>query len=179
MTGFLHLLEGVRRLGRGRVVYAATSATYGDDPAEVKREDTIGAPLSPYALSKTMNELLAELYARAYGVEALGLRYFNVFGARQDPAGAYAAVIPAWIERLLAGHRCVIHGDGETTRDFCHVDEVVQANLLAAMLAYGARFGRVYNGARTEFRFQPVVGLKEGLARTVTWFLRRGGAPSQ
>jgi UDP-N-acetylglucosamine 4-epimerase len=145
VDGFLNLLTAAREAGIKRLVYAATSASYGDDPAEVKREEVIGKPLSPYALTKTINELYAELYGRLYGLETVGLRYFNIFGRRQDPNGAYAAVIPRWIANLLNGERCTIFGDGETTRDFCHVDNAVQANLLAATTQEPAALGTVYN----------------------------------
>jgi len=139
------VLSAALEAGVTRLVYAATSASYGDDSADIKREDTIGRPLSPYALTKTINELYAELYGRLYGLESVGLRYFNIFGRRQDPGGAYAAVIPKWIEQLLAGERCTIFGDGETTRDFCHIDNVVQANLLAATTQDPTALGTVYN----------------------------------
>lgn len=145
VEGFVNLLTAAREAGVKRLVYAATSASYGDDPAEVKLEEVIGKPLSPYALTKTINELYAELYGRLYGLETVGLRYFNIFGRRQDPSGAYAAVIPKWITDLLNGERCTIFGDGETTRDFCHVDNVVQANLLAATTQEPAALGTVYN----------------------------------
>ncbi|MBS3933353.1 MAG: SDR family oxidoreductase [Truepera sp.] len=145
VEGFMNLLTAAREAGVKRLVYAATSASYGDDPAEVKREEVIGKPLSPYALTKTINELYAELYGRLYGLETVGLRYFNIFGRRQDPNGAYAAVIPKWIASLLNGERCIIFGDGETTRDFCHIDNVVQANLLAATTQEPAALGTVYN----------------------------------
>src|SRR6185312_5351097 len=104
-----------------RFVYAASSSTYGDHPGLPKVEDRIGRPLSPYAVTKLVNELYAEVFARVYGTEAVGLRYFNVFGRRQDPDGAYAAVIPAWVGNLLHGRPCKINGDGETSRDFCYI----------------------------------------------------------
>jgi UDP-N-acetylglucosamine/UDP-N-acetylgalactosamine 4-epimerase len=151
VTGFLHVLQAARATG-ARVVYAASSASYGDDPADVKVEDRLGRPLSPYAASKTANELYAAAFDAAYGLESVGLRYFNVFGARQDPHGAYAAVIPAWIDALVRGDRCRVHGDGLQTRDFCHVANVVGANLLAATTTAPAALGGVYNvgtGART------------------------------
>ena len=129
----------------GRFVYAASSSTYGDHPGLPKVEDAIGRPLSPYAVTKYVDELYADVFERCYGLPTVGLRYFNVFGPRQDPEGAYAAVIPRWVRAMLSGEPVVIHGDGETTRDFCHVDNVVQANLLAAT-ADGAT-GRVYNVA--------------------------------
>lgn len=152
VDGFVNLLTAAREAGVKRIIYAASSASYGDDPADVKREEVIGRPLSPYALTKTVGELYADLYGRLYGLETVGLRYFNIFGRRQDPSGAYAAVIPRWIALLLAGERCTIFGDGETTRDFCHIDNVVQANLLAATTVDPAALGTVYNigtGGRT------------------------------
>src|SRR5690606_12643808 len=109
-------------------VYAASSSTYGDSPTLPKVEDHIGRPLSPYAVTKYVNELYADVFSRAYGIETVGLRYFNVFGARQDPQGAYAAVIPRWVKALLHGEEVVINGDGETSRDFCYVANAVQAN---------------------------------------------------
>ena len=115
-----------------RFVYASSSAVYGDDPALPKHEEQTGNLLSPYALTKLANELYASVFARCYGTQAVGLRYFNVFGRRQDPNGAYAAVIPRWFDSLIQGESCLIFGDGETSRDFTHVSNVVQANLLAA-----------------------------------------------
>ena len=224
VTGFVHVLEAARAAG-ARVVYAASSASYGDDPADVKVEERLGRPLSLYAASKTANELYAAAYGEAYGLETVGLRYFNVFGPRQDPRGAYAAVIPAWIAKLGRGERCPVHGDGLTTRDFCHVANVVGANLLAATTTSEDALGGVFNvgtGERTTllelhdalvaamrdaqperaagfdaepafgpFRpgdvrhscaditrarellgYAPVVGLREGIAHTLGWFLR-------
>ena len=150
VDGFLTLLVAARDARVRRFVYAASSSTYGSDPGLPKVEDRIGEPLSPYAVTKRVNELYASVFARVYGVEAMGLRYFNVFGRRQDPAGAYAAVIPAWIGNLLAGRPCRIHGDGETSRDFCYVDNVVQANLLAATAPAPPDGARVYNVAYGE-----------------------------
>jgi UDP-N-acetylglucosamine 4-epimerase len=150
-TAFLHVLGAARRTG-ARVVYAASSAAYGDDDADVKVEQRRGRPLSMYAATKAANELYAAAYERAYGVPTVGLCYFNVFGARQDPEGAYAAVIPAWLRTLADGGRCYVHGDGLTTRDFCHVANVVGANLLAATTGSAAAFGGSFNvgtGART------------------------------
>jgi UDP-N-acetylglucosamine/UDP-N-acetylgalactosamine 4-epimerase len=147
VDGFLHMLVAARDAGVARFVYAASSSTYGDHPALPKVEDQIGRPLSPYAVTKYVNELYADVFARAYGVRSVGLRYFNVFGRRQDPEGAYAAVIPRWVGRLLAGEACEVNGDGETTRDFCYVDNVVQANLLAATATDEAALDQVYNVA--------------------------------
>jgi UDP-N-acetylglucosamine 4-epimerase len=145
VEGFLNVLQAARAAGVDRVVYAASSASYGDDDAPVKREETVGAPLSMYAASKSANELYAAAFAAMYGTSAVGLRYFNVFGPRQDPAGAYAAVIPAWTERLRRGDPCLVYGDGGQTRDFCHVANVVGANLLAATHAAEPGWHRVYN----------------------------------
>lgn len=152
VSGFLNLLVAARDAGVRRVVYAASSSTYGDHPGLPKVESEIGKPLSPYAVSKFVNELYAEVFDRCYGLETIGLRYFNVFGPRQDPAGAYAAVIPRWFGELWAGERPRIHGDGESSRDFCFVDNVVQANLLAATCARADAVNTVYNvayGGRT------------------------------
>jgi UDP-N-acetylglucosamine 4-epimerase len=130
-----------------RFVYAASSAAYGDHPALPKVEETIGRPLSPYGAGKYMNELYADVFGRCYGLETVGLRYFNVFGPRQDPDGAYAAVIPKWIAAMLRGETVYINGDGETARDFCFIDNVVQANILAATVANPEAANRVYNVA--------------------------------
>ena len=146
VTGFLNMLVAARDAGVTSFTYAASSSTYGDHPGLPKVEDETGRPLSPYAVTKLVNELYAEVFGRCYGFAATGLRYFNVFGPRQDPQGAYAAVIPRWIQALLAGEEVVIHGDGLTSRDFCYVDNAVQANLLAALAPAVAR-GTVYNVA--------------------------------
>ncbi|MBE7520778.1 MAG: SDR family oxidoreductase [Burkholderiales bacterium] len=151
-TGFLNMLVAARDAGVGRFVYAASSSTYGDHPGLPKVEETIGRPLSPYAVTKLVDELYAEVFARCYATFAIGLRYFNVFGARQDPDGAYAAVIPRWASAMLRGEQVTIHGDGSTTRDFCHVANVVQANLLAATVDRVDAQNQVYNvavGGRT------------------------------
>jgi UDP-N-acetylglucosamine 4-epimerase len=145
VEGFLEVLEAARAEGVKRVVYAASSASYGDDDAPEKREEATGSPLSMYAATKTADEAYAAAYAATYGLQAVGLRYFNVFGPRQDPQGAYAAVIPAWIERLRTGAPCVVHGDGGQTRDFCHVANIVGANLLAATTPAERGWHRVYN----------------------------------
>jgi UDP-N-acetylglucosamine 4-epimerase len=147
VTGFLNMLVAARDAKVRRFVYAASSSTYGDEPSLPKREQRIGSPLSPYAVTKLVNELYAEVFARSYGLEVIGLRYFNVFGPRQDPNGAYAAVIPAWIGQLLKGARVVINGDGETSRDFCFVANAVQANLLAATAQSQKAINQVYNVA--------------------------------
>ena len=132
ITGFLNMLIAARDADVSRFVYASSSAVYGDHPALPKREEQTGNMLSPYALTKMTNESYASVFARCYGLQTVGLRYFNVFGRRQDPEGAYAAVIPRWFRCMLDGDSCHIYGDGETSRDFTHVTNVVQANLLAA-----------------------------------------------
>lgn len=147
VSGFLNMLAAAREAGVQRFVYAASSATYGDHPALPKVEEHIGAPLSPYALSKYVNELYAQVYARCYAMQTVGLRYFNVFGPRQDPLGAYAAVIPRWIAAMLDGQAVHIHGDGATSRDFCFVHNAVQANILAATGTDPAAVNQVYNVA--------------------------------
>lgn len=147
IDGFLNMLVAARDARVSRFVYAASSSTYGDLPDLPKTEDKIGKPLSPYAVSKLVNELYADVFARAYGFKSIGLRYFNVFGRRQDPEGAYAAVIPRWAIALLRGHPVEINGDGETSRDFCYVDNAVQANLLAATVADPSALNQVYNVA--------------------------------
>lgn len=145
--GFLNMLVAARDAGVSSFTYAASSSTYGDHPALPKVEDTIGKPLSPYAVTKYVNELYAEVFARTYGFETIGLRYFNVFGRRQDPSGAYAAVIPKWTAAMIGGEDVVINGDGETSRDFCFVDNAVQANLLAATVIEASARNQVYNVA--------------------------------
>jgi UDP-N-acetylglucosamine/UDP-N-acetylgalactosamine 4-epimerase len=147
VDGFANLLVAARDAKVKRFVYASSSAVYGDDPASPKREERIGAPLSPYAATKGVNEIYAAVFQRVYGLQTFGLRYFNVFGRRQDPQGPYAAVIPQWVSTLAAGKPCVINGDGETTRDFFHVDDVVQANLLAAGSEGESETSHVYNVA--------------------------------
>jgi UDP-N-acetylglucosamine 4-epimerase len=152
IDGFLNMLIAARDAGVSRFVYAASSATYGDNPRLPKVESEIGNPLSPYALTKYVNELYAGVFARCYGMESIGLRYFNVFGPRQDPEGAYAAVIPKWIDALLRNEPVCINGDGTTARDFCYIGNVVQANLLAATSTNPAAVNEVYNvalGAQT------------------------------
>ena len=147
VTGFLNMLVASRDAGVKRFVYAASSAAYGDSPALPKVEEVIGRPLSPYGAGKHMNEIYADVFGRCYGLQTVGLRYFNVFGPRQDPDGAYAAVIPKWIAALLRGERVQVNGDGETARDFCYIDNVVQANLLAATVDRADAVGEVYNVA--------------------------------
>ncbi|QDV26125.1 NAD-dependent epimerase/dehydratase family protein [Aureliella helgolandensis] len=133
VSGFLNMLVAARDAGVQRFTYAASSSTYGDHAALPKVEEAIGNPLSPYAVTKYVNELYADVFARCYGFSTVGLRYFNVFGPRQDPNGAYAAVIPKWIAAILAGESVKINGDGETSRDFCFVDNAVQANILSTV----------------------------------------------
>jgi UDP-N-acetylglucosamine 4-epimerase len=147
VTGTLGLLEACRRAGCRRFVYASSSSVYGDDVRLPKREDAIGRPLSPYAVTKQADELYAHVYALLHGLETLGLRYFNVFGPRQDPEGAYAAVIPRWVAAMIRGEEVRINGTGETSRDFCYVRNVVQANLLAATVEDAAAHGQAYNVA--------------------------------
>ena len=145
--GTLNMMVAARDAGVRRFVYASSSSTYGDNLALPKVEDQVGRPLSPYAVSKWVGELYGGVFHRVYGLETVGLRYFNVFGRRQRPDGPYAAVIPRWIGRLLSGERCLIHGDGETSRDFCFVENVVQANVLAGTSGNPEAFGEVYNVA--------------------------------
>lgn len=147
VDGFLNMLVAARDAGVGRFVYAASSSTYGDHPGLPKVEEVIGRPLSPYAVTKLVNELYAEVFGRCYGFGTVGLRYFNIFGPRQDPEGAYAAVIPRWIRAMLLGEEVAINGDGETSRDFCYVDNAVQANLLAALVQDPQAINTVYNVA--------------------------------
>lgn len=135
ISGFLNMLVAARDAKVKRFVYAASSSTYGDHPALPKVEDNIGKPLSPYAVTKYVNELYADVFARTYGFNTIGLRYFNVFGPRQDPNGAYAAVIPKWISSMIKAEPVYINGDGETSRDFCFIENVIQINLLAATVS--------------------------------------------
>jgi len=167
VDGFVNMLVAARDAKVARFVYAASSAVYGDQEALPKREGRIGEPLSPYAVTKLVNEIYAKAFGRVYGMETIGLRYFNVFGRRQDPEGPYAAVIPLWITRMLHGAECTINGDGETSRDFCYVQNAVQANLLAAA-ADPAAVNEVYNvafGGRTTLN-QLHEMIRAGLART-------------
>ncbi len=146
ISGFLNMLLASRDAGVKTFVYAASSSTYGDHPDLPKVEDKIGNPLSPYAITKYVNELYASVFARTYGSQSVGLRYFNVFGPRQDPDGAYAAVIPKWTAAMIQGQDVRVNGDGETSRDFCYVANAVQANILAAT-AEGEALNQVYNVA--------------------------------
>jgi UDP-N-acetylglucosamine 4-epimerase len=180
VTGFLQVLGAARAAGIRRVVYASSSSVYGDHPGLPKVEDVVGKVLSPYAATKYADELYANAFGRCYGLELVGLRYFNVFGPRQDPNGPYAAVIPLWFAGLLRGTEVVINGDGETSRDFCHVDNVVQVNLLAATTARPDAIGQAYNvavGGRTTLnelfqlvreraaRFEPAAARREPVYR--------------
>lgn len=182
--GFLNMLQACNKNGVKRFVYAASSSTYGDHPDLPKVEHRIGNPLSPYAVSKYVNELYASVFANLYGMEVIGLRYFNVFGRRQDPNGAYAAAIPRFIEAFMRHESPVIHGDGNQTRDFTYIDNVIQANLLAATVSNPDACNTVYNvayGENTELislvsilrtmlaKFDPEIGnveIKHGPERT-------------
>ncbi|MXO54666.1 NAD-dependent epimerase/dehydratase family protein [Erythrobacter pelagi] len=166
VSGFLNMIDAARREGSGvRFVYAASSSTYGDEPNLPKIEDRIGRPLSPYAATKAFNEVYADVFRRSYDQKAIGLRYFNVFGPRQDPNGAYAAVIPLWVKAMIEGAGVRINGDGETSRDFCFVTNAVQANIRAA-LAPDEAWGEVYNvavGQRTS-----LIDLHGAIAQTLS-----------
>lgn len=145
--GFLNMLVAARDSQVKQFVYAASSSTYGDHPSLPKVEENIGKPLSPYAVTKYVNELYADVFAKTYGFKTIGLRYFNIFGQRQDPNGAYAAVIPKWIASMIKDEAVYINGDGSTSRDFCYIDNAVQANLLAAATANPDASNQVYNVA--------------------------------
>lgn len=147
IDGFLNMLVAARDAKVSRFVYAASSSTYGDHPGLPKQEDRIGKPLSPYAVTKLVNEQYADVFARAYGFRTIGLRYFNIFGPRQDPNGAYAAVVPKWAAAMINNEAVWINGDGETSRDFCYIANVMQANLLAATAAAEEASNQVYNVA--------------------------------
>lgn len=167
IDSFLNMLVAARDAQVQRFVYAASSSTYGDHPALPKVEDTIGKPLSPYAVTKYVNELYADVFAKTYGLQSIGLRYFNVFGRRQDPNGAYAAVIPKWISSMIKNEPVYINGTGETSRDFCYIDNVVQANLLAATTENPDAVNQVYNvavGDRTSLN-ELYIQLKQNLIR--------------
>jgi len=146
ITGFLNMLQAAKEADVSSFTYAASSSTYGDHPALPKVEENIGNPLSPYAVTKYVNELYAGVYAKTYGFKSIGLRYFNVFGKRQDPNGAYAAVIPKWISAMIKGEDVFINGDGETSRDFCYIENTVQMNILAATASDEVK-DEVYNVA--------------------------------
>jgi len=229
IDGFLNMLVAARDAKVKRFTYAASSSTYGDHPDLPKVEDKIGKPLSPYAVTKYVNELYAGVFAQTYGLTSIGLRYFNVFGQRQDPAGAYAAVIPRWIGAMIRGEEVLINGDGETSRDFCFVDNAVQANILAATTCNPEAVNQIYNvavGDQTslnqlfeylrvglschiphlldshpvykDFRrgdvrhslanickasellgYQPQFKVREGLAKTIDWYLARSLSTSR
>ena len=147
ISGFLNMLVAARDANVQRMVYAASSSTYGDHPDLPKQEDKIGKPLSPYAVTKLVNELYTDVFAKTYGFKTIGLRYFNIFGQRQDPNGAYAAVIPKWFAVLIKHETVFINGDGETSRDFCFIENAVQANLLSATATDGNAANQVYNVA--------------------------------
>ncbi|MDX2088903.1 MAG: SDR family oxidoreductase [Kofleriaceae bacterium] len=145
VDAFMNVMWAAKEAKVPRLVYASSSSVYGDHPGLPKVEDKIGKPLSPYAASKRVDEIYAQVFQEVYGLQNIGLRYFNVFGRRQDPNGPYAAVIPRWIAELLDGKQCVIFGDGTNSRDFCYVDNIVQANLLAATTTDTSATGTVYN----------------------------------
>ncbi len=145
VTGFLNMMVAARDSNARAFVYAASSSTYGDSPDLPKREDIIGSPLSPYAVTKYVNELYASVFYKTYNFGSIGLRYFNIFGPRQDPEGAYAAVIPKWVSAMLSGTQIQIYGKGDTSRDFCHVENAVEANILAALTENEQVFGQVLN----------------------------------
>ena len=166
VTGFINMLDAARLGGITRFIYASSSSTYGDEENLPKREERIGNPLSPYAATKLINEVYASVYAKAYDFPTIGLRYFNVFGARQDPNGAYAAVIPKWLAAMTSGGQIEIYGDGSTSRDFCYVANAVQANLRAALAGDEAQ-NQVYNvavGGRTSLN-ELFDLLRDGLSR--------------
>jgi len=165
--GFLNILVAARDAGIKRFVFAASSSTYGDSESLPKVEEVIGRPLSPYAITKYVDELYADVFARTYGIEFIGLRYFNVFGRRQDPHGAYAAVIPLFVKKLMAHEQPVINGDGEYSRDFTYVDNVIQMNMCALTTTNPEAVNQIYNtayGERTTLN-QLVSYLKENLSK--------------
>jgi len=166
ISGTLNMMIAARDNGVKRFIYAASSSTYGDSESLPKVEEIIGRPLSPYAITKYVNELYADVFARTYGMESIGLRYFNVFGRRQDPAGAYAAVIPKWVMQYMRHEAIVINGKGEYSRDFTYIDNVIQANLKAATTTNSLAVNQVYNvafGDRTTLN-ELAVWLREALA---------------
>jgi UDP-N-acetylglucosamine 4-epimerase len=169
VDAFLNVMWAAKEAGVGRMVYASSSSVYGDHPGLPKFEDRIGKPLSPYAATKRADELFAQVFHDVYGQQLIGLRYFNVFGRRQDPDGPYAAVIPRWISSLVDGKPCVMFGDGSSSRDFCYVDNIVQANLLAATAPDPAVTGTVYNcgcNGRTDLK-QLFTMIRDNLAKVV------------
>jgi UDP-N-acetylglucosamine 4-epimerase len=167
VDAFLNVLWAAREANVSRLVYASSSSVYGDHPGLPKHEDRIGKPLSPYAATKRIDEIYAQVFHDVYGQQLIGLRYFNVFGRRQDPEGPYAAVIPRWIMSLIGGKPCVMFGDGSNSRDFCYVDNIVQANLLAATAPDPGLTGTVYNcgcNGRTDLK-QLFVMIRDNLAK--------------
>ena len=173
--GFLNMLVAARDARVKNFIYAASSSTYGDHPALPKVEENIGRPLSPYAVTKYVNELYADTFARNYGFQTIGLRYFNVFGPRQTPDGAYAAVIPKWIGSMIRGGDVLINGDGETSRDFCYIDNAVQANLLGAVAVAAEARNQVYNvavGDRTTLN-QLFSALRDALTQNGVEYAKR------
>lgn len=169
ISGFLNMLVAARDSGVNRFVYAASSSTYGDHTALPKVEENIGNPLSPYAVTKYVNELYAEVFGRCYGLNTIGLRYFNVFGKRQDPEGAYAAVIPKWVDSMINGEDVYINGDGETSRDFCYIANVIQMNIRAALTKDPEAINQIYNvavGDRTSLNQLHGI-LKTGLEKQI------------
>jgi UDP-N-acetylglucosamine 4-epimerase len=167
VDAFLNVLWAAKETGVGRLVYASSSSVYGDHPGLPKHEDRIGKPLSPYAATKRIDEVYAQVFHDIYGQQSIGLRYFNVFGRRQDPDGPYAAVIPRWVSSLIGGKPCVIFGDGSSSRDFCYVDNIVQANLLAGTAPDPAVTGTVYNcgcNGRTDLK-QLFAMIRDNLAK--------------
>jgi UDP-N-acetylglucosamine 4-epimerase len=167
VDAFLNVLVAAKDAGVKRVVYASSSSVYGDHPGLPKHEDRIGKPLSPYAVTKRTDEIYAQVFHDVYALQLIGLRYFNVFGRRQDPDGPYAAVIPRWIASLVEAKPCVIFGDGTNSRDFCYVDNIVQANVLAATAVDAAVTGTVYNcgcNGRTDL-LQLFAMIRDGLAK--------------
>jgi UDP-N-acetylglucosamine/UDP-N-acetylgalactosamine 4-epimerase len=169
VDAFLNVMVAAKDAGVSRVVYASSSSVYGDHPGLPKHEDRIGKPLSPYAATKRADELYAQVFYDVYGLQLIGLRYFNVFGRRQDPDGPYAAVIPRWISAMIDNKPCVIFGDGTNSRDFCYVDNIVQANLLAATATDPAVAGTVYNcgcNGRTDLR-QLFAMIRDNLAKDI------------
>ena len=175
VDGFLNMLVAARDAGVTRMVYASSSSVYGDDPGLPKVEARTGRPLSPYALTKAIDEQYAAVFGTCYGFRPIGLRYFNVFGPRQDPEGPYAAVMPKWTQLLVKGGNCIIHGDGETSRDFCFIANVVQANLLAGTAgesALGEVFNVSYGGATSLNQLFEMIA--ERVERCLPGFVRRG-----
>ena len=147
LTGFVNMLAAARDAKARRFIYASSSSVYGDHPQLPKVEDAIGKPLSPYAVTKYANELYADVFARCYGIDGVGLRYFNIFGPRQDPDGPYAAVIPKWVGQFISRQPVYINGDGETSRDFCYIENAIQANLLGATTGNPEALNQIYNVA--------------------------------